>query len=365
MKKYIFEFIFYASLAVSLALEIIVGPAFGGTDVYIFKDAGCNFGLGHGFQSSLLPGYLKVNPELFSSYAPGLPYLFGIFTKFFGCTGFSNLIFNWISASLASVLMLYILPSGMKKDIKYLPIAFILGFSIWKGNFEGDRPEILSLLLFLILCRCAMSSSKYIRDYVAPLTLGFIFLVHPYAGVISTAIYGLYLVCDARCNVGKNLSNTALLRKIIISGFIAFIPIFTLFVLYFFTSDINSLLRFLNHASIGSGSIINPNNYFSRLKGGITSYGILAIISFVVFMASMLTSITYIILFIRLKIINYKYYNFMYTVFAIIFLFPIILYPGQNNYWEFSVFLIVIVLCFISSKFFYSNKILFPNKINF
>ena len=343
-KKNLFLWIFYLSMGASLLLEIGSGPALGGTDVYIFKDAGCNLGLGYGFKSAFLPGYSSVNPEVFSSYAPGLPYLFGLFTSIFGCSGHSNLIFNWLLVSLVSVLLVNIIPDVIKNNIRFMPVALIFGFSLWKGNFEGDRPEVLSLILLIVLCRCVMSSSYFIRKYIAPFILGCIVLVHPYAGMASTCLYILCIIMDAKYDQGKIFSNIELYLDIFYSGMIATIPVAIVIIFYYYYSDVNSLTRFLNHASVYSSSILEPASYFSRLKHGINSYGILAIVTFISFLVSLVFSIVALIYIKRLKIVRNKYINIISIALTIIYILPIILYPGQSNYWVWSMFAIIIFL---------------------
>src|SRR4051812_16455981 len=57
---------FVIGLAASACLLTRLAPAGAGTDVFLFKDAGCNLSLGFGFTSFSLPGYMSRR-NLFAS----------------------------------------------------------------------------------------------------------------------------------------------------------------------------------------------------------------------------------------------------------------------------------------------------------
>jgi hypothetical protein len=85
---------FAAGLAGSLGLTLCLGPSPARTDIFIFKDAGCNLALGLGFNAFSIPR-LDLTPRLFGSYTPGFPLVFGIFSFLFGCTAEANTLFNY------------------------------------------------------------------------------------------------------------------------------------------------------------------------------------------------------------------------------------------------------------------------------
>ncbi len=79
---------FWGVLAFSLVLWIafwwVAAPIQAGRDVFVYKDAGCNLALGRGFYSIGLPGTDDLQPHLFASNGPAVPFLFGL-TRFSSC----------------------------------------------------------------------------------------------------------------------------------------------------------------------------------------------------------------------------------------------------------------------------------------
>src|ERR1700722_4982781 len=53
-------------------------PQPGGPDVFVFRDAGCNWAEGRGLVAASVPHANTVRPMLFASYTPGALLLFGV-----------------------------------------------------------------------------------------------------------------------------------------------------------------------------------------------------------------------------------------------------------------------------------------------
>jgi hypothetical protein len=97
---------FWLILTASVVWAFILPPAFGGTDVYGFKDAACNLAAGLGFKSvNFIGSKLRpFRPELFANYPPLFPLAYGLYAKLFGCNPTADKCFNLLVSALSSVL---------------------------------------------------------------------------------------------------------------------------------------------------------------------------------------------------------------------------------------------------------------------
>src|SRR5450631_558440 len=78
----------------------------GGPDVFVFRDAGCNWAQGRGLTAASVPHANTVNPMLFASYTPGTPLLFGVAASLFGCSASVDTFYN-LALAAAAVFLLY------------------------------------------------------------------------------------------------------------------------------------------------------------------------------------------------------------------------------------------------------------------
>src|ERR1700752_678667 len=65
----------------------LTSPQPAGPDVFVFRDAGCNWAYGRGLVAASVPHANTVRPMLFASYTPGALLLFGVAASLFGCSG--------------------------------------------------------------------------------------------------------------------------------------------------------------------------------------------------------------------------------------------------------------------------------------
>lgn len=172
-----------AAGALWIAVSAVLAPRAGGTDVYIFKDAGCNLALGEGFVSAALPGSLDLTPHLYASYAPGVPLLFGIVARVFGCNGYTNTFFDLIIGVLASIAAARALVPAVAPHFRLL-CALLLGLTLPVGFVAavGDRPEALGMLGFVVVCVLAREGR---RPFAAAFTAGIVTLFYPFGGMLS------------------------------------------------------------------------------------------------------------------------------------------------------------------------------------
>src|SRR4051794_11545854 len=92
-----------------IVMTLFWGPTISGTDVFIFKDAGVNWALGHGFKSMGIPGNFSSQLKDYGSYPPTFPFLFGIYTRLTGLGAYQNAFFSLLIAVLTTWLFLLLL----------------------------------------------------------------------------------------------------------------------------------------------------------------------------------------------------------------------------------------------------------------
>src|SRR6202166_1408870 len=92
----LFWFIFFA----------LTSPQPGGPDVFVFRDAGCNWAHGGGLGAASVPHANTVRPMGFASYTPGAPLLFGAAASLFGCSGAVDTFYN-LTLATGAIFLLY------------------------------------------------------------------------------------------------------------------------------------------------------------------------------------------------------------------------------------------------------------------
>src|SRR3984885_4286526 len=84
----------------------LMSPQPAGPDVFVFRDAGCNWAQGRGLVAASVPHANTITPVLFASYTPGALVLFGLVASLFGCSGGVDTFYNLALAAVA-VFLLY------------------------------------------------------------------------------------------------------------------------------------------------------------------------------------------------------------------------------------------------------------------
>ena len=72
----------------------LVSPQPNGPDVFVFRDAGCNWAHGRGLVAASVPTGNTMTPVLFATYTPGALFLFGLAASLFGCSGPVDTFYN-------------------------------------------------------------------------------------------------------------------------------------------------------------------------------------------------------------------------------------------------------------------------------
>ena len=178
-------------------VSAFIAPNPGGPDVYIFKDAGCNFALKRGFTTIASPGADDLASHLYAAYGPGLPLLYGLFASIFGCSGHSNTYFDLIVAAVTTLVFAAIVKRAIPPKAQ-IPCAVLIGLALPSGMVlsVNDRPEALALLGIMVACLAVDSSKGSLQLVAAAFIAGITTLVHPLAGAFAGLISWSLAVCQ-------------------------------------------------------------------------------------------------------------------------------------------------------------------------
>jgi hypothetical protein len=251
----------------------LAAPSRASTDVYIFRDAGCNCAAGEGLVARSLPQDQSVRPQLFASYTPGAPLLFAIPAKLFGCKAYVDVFFNLLIATLSAGLVLYGLLRGVTSKPIRLASAALIGAMLPTGllSVAGDRPEAPAFcLLAILLLSWRAARSPQAKTILAGLN-GLVFLIHPFAGVIGSLLFCFLLIFTR-----EQPEDLVTRGSIAGAGLLFMTAIFGLWALVMWRLDPTSLHRFLQHATgtgTGVGVVLqSPSAVQSRLGGYVTAF---------------------------------------------------------------------------------------------
>lgn len=190
------SWLFFAICAISwLILSLFVlAPEFGMSDVYLFRDAASNCLLGHGFNTFAVERQTSFQSHFYSSYTPGLQWLYIAFAGVFGNTPRAESSFVLVWTYLLDAIFVFI---GLRfTDKGWLRLLFFgllaLLFPIGGLIDIGDRPEYVSLLLLAGLLFLLSRPSSWKEAVLAGIISWSAFMVEPIAGVFS-----LFLIVGA------------------------------------------------------------------------------------------------------------------------------------------------------------------------
>jgi hypothetical protein len=231
-----------------------VAPPFGGADVFIFKDAGANLALGHGFNSIPAPFFDGSSTTMiFSSYTPLYPLLYGAWAAVFGIGPYANAYFDLCLASVAMILVLkLVLPSVQSAFVRQLLIITAVIALPAGGVFLAvDRPEVLAYGLTLLLLAAWVRVPRFRHSAPAIGGSAIVFLAHPFAGLILLLVLSYLTLTDPTAECGKNAPKSRLLS--VIGGWCLFSSVLFAVGAVFVLLDQHALERFSQHA-LGTGS---------------------------------------------------------------------------------------------------------------
>src|ERR1700722_6656435 len=119
-------------------------PLPGGPDVFVFRDAGCNWAGGNGLVAASVPHANTSRPLPFASYTPGALLFFGVVASVFGCSGVVDTFYNLAWATIAALLLYRCFSLTVSNAAQRVCATVLLGAVLPTGMvaFDPDRPEM-------------------------------------------------------------------------------------------------------------------------------------------------------------------------------------------------------------------------------
>jgi hypothetical protein len=245
-----------------LSLFALTSPQPGGPDVFVFRDAGCNWAQGRGLVAASVPHANTVRPLLFASYTPGDPVLFGLAASLFGCSGWVDTFYNLGLAAAACFLLYRCFSLGVTSRWQRTCAALLLGAMLPTGMvaFESDRPEMPALCLLVVLLLLWRQTTSVARKSLLFGCVGFVFLIHPFAGIVGWLLLAFLLVFADRTADTHTCTRRL---QVVIAGSALYGLIVAAWALWMWQQDHTALHRFLEHAvgqGTGAGVVLHGAN---------------------------------------------------------------------------------------------------------
>ena len=233
----------------------LMSPAAPGPDVFVFRDAGCNWARGAGFVAASVPHGNTSHAKLFASYTPGAPLLFGVVASWLGCSGWVDTIYNLFFATVAVLLFYICFGWAVRSRRLRLWAALLLGVLLPTGMvaFDNDRPEMPAFcLLVAILLGWRKTASVSGRALLLG-CVGLVFLIHPFAGIVGWFLVAFLLVFEEpRMLTGR--------LPVVLAGTALYVLVVFGWLLSMWWQDASAVRRFLEHAAgqgTGAGVILH------------------------------------------------------------------------------------------------------------
>lgn len=240
-------------------------PLPAGPDVFVFRDAGCNWAAGHGLVAASVPHANTAAPMLFASYTPGALLLFGLAASLFGCSGSVDTFYNLTFAAAAVFLLYHCFTRAVKSTGQRACAAVLLGAMLPTGMvaFDSDRPEMpaFCLLVAILLLSRHISSTSGRALLIAG--MGIVFLIHPFAGIAGwLLLVFLFIYGESPAGFGTGTWATDWTRRLrgILPGTLLCALLIAAWVLCLRWLDPTALHRFLQHAAgqgTGAGVVLH------------------------------------------------------------------------------------------------------------
>jgi hypothetical protein len=253
----------------------LVSPQPGGPDVFVFRDAGCNWAHGRGLVAASVPTANTATPVLFASYTPGALLIFGLAASLFGCSGSVDTFYNLALAAAAVFLLYRCFGLAVSSGWQRICAAMLLGAALPTGfvAFDSDRPEMPAFcLLVAILLLWRQTSSVAGRSLLLG-CVGLVFLIHPFAGIAGWLLLAFLLVFGE-----STVEPYAWMRRLqlITAGTALYALIVAVWALSMWSQDHASLHRFLEHAAgrgTGAGVVLHGAKAGDSASGSGTHNG--------------------------------------------------------------------------------------------
>src|SRR5215472_1454691 len=334
--------ILVSGLLLWIVISSVAAPRQAGSDVFMYKDAGCNLALGRGFYSLGLPGTDDLQAHLFSSNGPAVPFLFGLFALLFGCNGYADTFFELLFAAIATLAVADLMEPAISRQWK-LSCAVLLALILPAGLVvtEPDRPDMPSFAVFVFACLLARSQRKQLSHFAAPFVAGLCALFFPFGGAICGIAVWTIVITATELNIGHQLKEMTLVTLKLIGAFL--LPIVAV-IIFYQAADPTAWLRFVGNgfgAQSGIGAVIH-NGYGQLFYHAVFSSGLYSIS--LVF-SSLVVAVTT-CYFATQRI--YRHFELREVILALaivtIILCPIVIFPKENNYmaWARSALLVLL-----------------------
>jgi hypothetical protein len=192
------KFLLIVSVAAWFVLYgFFLAPTLGGTDTYIFKDAGANLALGRGFTTILTFGNPTLTPRLYTSYPPIYGLIFSAFSDLFGIGPRQDTLYNLMAMTLAAVVAFLAFRRRWADHGMAVYGAVILALtclSIPMGFYGADpeRPDAMGLAIALGALLSLPERPTASRYFFAFLLAGLAFEISPVNGVLAVAGLGTF-----------------------------------------------------------------------------------------------------------------------------------------------------------------------------
>lgn len=241
-------------------------PKRGGTDAFIFRDAGCNCARGLGLVSNSVPTKgVSIPSQLFAAYTPGAPLLFAPAARIFGCSAYVDTYYNFFLLLIISICLLWLYFGFVEGEVLRLAATLTIGITLPGGLYLSapDRPEAIALCLALpLLIVWKRTNSTRSRMLLIGCS-GLLFLVHPFIGIIVFLLF-VFLLASTPEQKSK--------FTIVLGGIAVASGTLILCVAYLHHLDPTVIHRFLNHA-LGAGTgagVVLKGQHASVKHAGLT-----------------------------------------------------------------------------------------------
>ncbi len=230
----------------------LTSPQPAGADVFVFREAGCNWAQGRGLVAASVPHATTVRPMLFASYTPGALLLFGLAASLFGCTGSVDTFYNLALAAAAIFLLYRCFSLGVTSSWQQVCAALLLGAVLPTGMvaFDSDRPEMPALCLLVALLLLWRQTTSVAGRSLLFACVGFVFLIHPFAGIVGWLLL-VFLLLFSEHTADPHAWTKRL--QVIIAGTALYALVVAAWALSMWQQDHTALHRFLEHA-VGQGT---------------------------------------------------------------------------------------------------------------
>jgi hypothetical protein len=331
----------------------LMPPLPAGPDVFVFRDAGCNWAHGRGLVAASVPHANTVRPIPFASYTPGALLLFGVAASLFGCSGAVDTFYNLVLATAAVLLLYRCFSLAVTTGWQRVCAALLLGAMLPTGMvaLDSDRPEMPAFCLLCAILLLWRSASSVAGRSLLFGGVGIVFLIHPFAGIAGWLLLAFLLVFDARTMEAHAWTRRL---QVVVAGSAFCAVVIAAWVLSMWAQDHTALHRFLEHAAgqgTGAGVVLHGAKAGAARSGVQNGYAVSFRHLFdPAFPASAALAIS-----LFLSGVVVAKYAFRGPerlrlllqwglLLAVLLVFPLAVFPGQTNYLGLSRALLLAVL---------------------